>query len=45
MKSQILSGKYCDYPIQNNRCCLTAQMHRAFLKGLNSNFLILRYAF
>jgi hypothetical protein len=45
MKIQILSRNYCAFAIQNNRCCLTAQRHKAFLRGLNSNFLILRYAF
>ncbi len=45
MKIQILSGNYYAFAIQNNRCCLTAQMHKAFLRGLNSNFLILRYVF
>jgi hypothetical protein len=45
MKIQILSGNYCAFPIQNNRCCLTSQMYRALLRGSNSNFLILRYVF
>jgi hypothetical protein len=45
MKIQILSGNYCAFAIQNNRCCLTDRMHKAFLRGLNSNFLILRYVF
>ncbi len=45
MKIEILSVNYCAFAVQNNRCCLTAQMHKAFLIGLNSNFLILRYAF
>jgi hypothetical protein len=45
MKIQILSGNYCAFAIQNNRCYLTAQMHKVFLRGLNSNFLILRYVF
>jgi hypothetical protein len=45
MKIQILIGNYCAFPTQNNRCCLTAQTHKAFLRGLNSNFLILRYVF
>jgi hypothetical protein len=30
MKIQNLSGNYCAFPIQNNRCCLTAQMHKTF---------------
>ncbi len=45
MKIKILSGKYFAFAIQNNRCCLTAQMHKAFLRDLNSNLTILRYAF
>jgi hypothetical protein len=45
MKIQILSGNYCAFPIQSNRCYLRAQMLKAFLRGLNSNFLILRYVF
>ena len=45
MNIQILSAKYYAFPIQDNRCCPTAQMHKAFLRGLNSNFLILGYVF
>jgi hypothetical protein len=45
MKIKILSGNYCAFAIQNNRYCLTAQMHKAFLRSLNWNFIILRYAF
>ena len=30
MKIQILSGNYCAFPIQNNRYCLSEQMHRRF---------------
>jgi hypothetical protein len=32
MKIQILSGKYFAFAIQNNRCCLTAKMHKAFIR-------------
>jgi hypothetical protein len=45
MKIQILSRKYYAFHIQSNRCRLPGQMHRAFLRGLNSNFLILRHVF
>ncbi len=41
----IPGGNYCAFAIQNNRCCLTVQMHKAFLRGLTWNFLILTYAF
>jgi hypothetical protein len=42
MKIKTLSGKYCAFAIQNNKCCLTAQMHKAFLRGLNSKYAFWR---
>jgi hypothetical protein len=42
MKIKIWSGKYCAFAIQNNRCCLRAQMHKAFLRGLNSKYAFWR---
>jgi hypothetical protein len=29
MRIEVLSENYCAFGIQNNRCCLTAQMHKA----------------
>ncbi len=37
MKIQILSGNYCAFAIQSNRCCLSVRMHSIF-KGFKSEF-------